>query len=160
MLKKQKKKRKKEYIPKQTPTRGVKPPIAVEVTTRNMLEKGLITDYIKWADKPDLKVSKASFDVFTKWKKFAYELKSERQKCSKIFLEWYKKQISKNLKVYAFDRDRFTEYRIKEAFELQITDNLKNLFTEITPISKNKREPGSLNCTFFDRNSKNQMDVY
>jgi hypothetical protein len=160
MPKKQKPKRDKKYIQKGIKTKPFKREVSIKVTTKNMIIKGLIFDYIKWNNNEILELSKASKDVFEAWKKLSYKKESERQECNNLFLEWFKKQKSKNLKVYAFSRDNFIEYKIKEVFELKINDELKNLFTEITPITKNKREASMLNCTVFERDTKNAMVVY
>lgn len=161
MSKKQKAKRNKIYIPKLTiKRRGLKPPKNVEVTTKEMLKKNVLKDYILWLDDKIEAETQSDKDLYVGWFSLAYLKEDEKYENGQKFLKWYKKQKSQNLKVYAFYRKDFVEYEVKKALEVELPHGYYSILVEIAKrTDKKKKEPAYPNFTNFDKN-ENQMVVY
>lgn len=151
------KKREKKYQPKDLIFKPIKP-TSVEPTTKNILKKGLIQNFVLWLD-GKYKAGKVEEDVFKGWAKMTYDIGSERDTNSKKFIDWYKKQRSKNLEVFAFDNQKFVEYKVKKAEEFPLPNNQKTIIVEIGANTKKEKTPATLTFTYFDQNSS-QMIVY
>jgi len=161
MPKKQKKKRKKEYIPKTSHTYNqLKPEKQTEFTTKNAEKQDFILNYVKWCNGNYTTQNKSKTDCFKKWYGMAYKKGSQKDKDGDLFTEWFNYQKSKNLKVYAFDKDKFVQNKIKKTFKIPIKDDMVNLFVEISAKEKKTKTSSHPNTTYFDRDTRNQMIVF
>jgi hypothetical protein len=161
-MSKQKPKRDKKYIPKTDKKfNGVKPKKQIEITTKNMINGNLLDDYIEWNEKENFDDFKDDVNEFFRgWYGMSYTKDSQMGKDTNLFIEWYKKQKKNNMKVFAFDRSTFIEYKIKKIFTLPVKDDRENLFLEITPNTKEGKGKAHLNTSNIDREAINNMIVY
>lgn len=159
MSKKQKPKRKKTASGNYKKG-GLKPKKGYNFTSKDMLRSRIIDDYLEWLVGKYTPEAEAVERLYNSWKKLTYSKDSDKYQNALKFLDWFNYQRSKNLKVYAFEREYFVEYKVKEAKQIEVAPNLYCVIVELRERKGKKyNTPAFLSFTNFDK-EENYMVVY